>query len=124
MRDIIVIGVVITLITVGSVFTSKFYKETYDEFCEKLDELAETIEKEVDKEEKIQELESLWKEKENILIIFQDHSLIGEIEEDLYECFQYYRYEEKDHFDATKEKIIMEIEDLIKREEFSIVNIL
>ena len=124
MRDAIVIVLIFIFVISGSMFSSNFYNEMYKDFSEKLDVLAATIEKDVNKEEKVKEIEDLWKEKERLLIVFQDHSLVGDIEENLYECFQYYRYNEKDHFDAMKDKVLMEIEDLIKREAFSIVNIL
>lgn len=123
MRDIIVIILILAMIIGGSIWTHNFYETTLNEFSQKLEELAQTIDSDINKEEKINEIEDLWKEKENILIIFQDHSSIGEIESNLYECFQYYRYNEKDHFDAVKEHLIMEMDDLIKREEFTVVNI-
>ena len=47
-----------------------------------------------------------------------------DIEENLYECFHYYKNMKKEDFDLAKQKIITGLDDLIKRERLSIVNIL
>ena len=72
MRDIFVIITILIMIIGGSIWTYKFYENTKKEFDEKLNNLAQTIDLEGDKEEKIKEIEELWKNKEDILIIFPD----------------------------------------------------
>ena len=123
MRDIIIISVIVALMVACSVWTHGFYEDTMNEFDEKLNSLASTIDTASNKEEKINEIEKTWNEKEKILIIFQDHDSIDDIEEKLYECFHYYRTNQKERMELSKEKMISNIEDLKKREELTVVNI-
>ena len=123
MRDFIIVFTILALIVGGSFWTHSYYENTMNEFGEKLDNLVNTIELERNKEEKIKVVEDFWKNKENILIIFQEHELIDDIENDLYECFHYYRINEKDHFDLAKANVLKKMEDLVKREHLILVNI-
>ena len=93
------------------------------EFSEKLEIMSEDLKTKKTDTKKIKELEELWKKKEKVLIIFQEHDAIDDIEENLYECFHYYKTNEKEEFDLAKEKLIGEMEDLVKREDLCIVNI-
>lgn len=123
MRDIFVILVILGLIIGGSFWAHAFYEKTRDELGVKLKALEETIEIDENREEKIKEVENFWKSKEDILIIFQEHDAIDDIENHLYECFHYYRINEKDHFDLAKEGVMRGIEDLVKREHLTLVNL-
>lgn len=123
MRDIFVIVTILIMIIGGSVWTHNFYENTKNEFKEKLNSLDQTIDLEQDKEEKIKEIEEFWKSKEDILIIFQEHDAIDDIEASLYECFHYYRITEKDHFELSKANFIKGLDDLIKRENLTLVNL-
>lgn len=123
MRDIIVVLVILGLIIGGSIWTHNYYETTMNEFDEKLNNLVESIDNQTNKEEKIKEIEEYWKGKEDVLIIFQEHDAIDEIETHLYECFHYYRINEKDHFDLSKAGLMKEIEDLVKREHLTLVNL-
>lgn len=123
MRDAIVVFIILALIVGGSLWTHSYYEKTKSEFDEKLTNLEETISSNIDKEKKIKELEEFWKSKEDILIIFQEHDAIDEIEDHLYECTHYYRINEKDHFDLAKASLIKCMEDLVKREHLTLVNL-
>lgn len=123
MRDIIVVFSILTLIIGGSICTHSFYENTRNDFDKKLNVLAETLETNIDKDEKINDLEEFWKSKEDVLIIFQEHEAIDEIEDCLYECFHYYRISEKDHFELAKANLLKRMEDLVKREHLKLVNL-
>lgn len=123
MRDIFIIIGILGIIIGGSIWTHDFYENTKNELEGKLNILSETIEIEDDKEEKIKDAENFWKSNENILIIFQEHDAIDEIENHLYECFHYYRINERDHFELAKSNVLKGMEDLVKREHLTLVNL-
>lgn len=90
---------------------------------EKLNSLSESIDLETNKKEKIEEVENYWKSKEDILIIFQEHDAIDEIEEHLYECIHYFKIEDEEQFELSKILLLKKMEDLVKREHLEIVNL-
>lgn len=124
MRDLIIITVIVGLIISGSYFTYKYYEDIKSEFDEKLTEMSKELENNLFNEQMITDLENIWLSNEGTLIIFQSHDLVGDIEENLYECFHYYKNMQKEDFDLEKQKVISGLDDLIKRERLSIVNIL
>lgn len=124
MRDLIIITVIVGLIISGSYFTYKYYEDIKSEFDEKLTEMSKELENNLFNEQRITDLENIWLSNEGTLIIFQSHDLVGDIEENLYECFHYYKNMQKEDFDLEKQKVISGLDDLIKRERLSIVNIL
>lgn len=124
MRDLIIITVIVGLIISGSYFTYKYYEDIKSEFDEKLTEMSKELEDNLFNEQMITDLENIWLSNEGTLIIFQSHDLVGNIEENLYECFHYYKNMQKEDFDLEKQKVISGLDDLIKRERLSIVNIL
>lgn len=124
MRDLIIITVIVGLIISGSYFTYKYYEDIKSEFDEKLTEMSKELEDNFFNEQMITDLENIWLSNEGTLIIFQSHDLVGDIEESLYECFHYYKNMKKEDFDLEKQKVISGLDDLIKRERLSIVNIL
>lgn len=124
MRDLIIITVIVGLIISGSYFTYKYYEDIKSEFDEKLTEMSKELEDNFFNEQMITDLENIWLSNECTLIIFQSHDLVGDIEENLYECFHYYKNMKKEDFDLEKQKVISGLDDLIKRERLSIVNIL
>ena len=123
MRDIFIVGTILAIIIGGSIWSYKFFESTKNEFEEKLNNLVQTIYTETNKEEKIKEIERFWEEKENILIIFQEHDAIDEIEKSLYECLHYYNINEKDHLELSKSNFIIGMDDLVKREKLTLVNV-
>lgn len=123
MRDGIVILVILSLIIAGSMWTHKYYETTLNEFEEKLGELENSINDEENKTDKVKEVENKWINRENILIMFQTHDAIDEIEKDLYECFHYYMIAEDEDFNLARKNVLRGIEDLIKREKLTIVNL-
>ena len=124
MRDLIIIIVIVGLIISGSYFTYKYYEDIKNEFNDKLTEMSKEVENNSFDVQKINDLENVWLSNEGTLIIFQSHDLVGDIEENLYECFHYYKNMKKEDFDLEKQKVISGLDDLIKRERLSIVNIL
>ena len=124
MRDLIIIIAIVGLIISGSYFTYKYYEDIKNEFNDKLTEMSKELENNSFDEQKINDLENVWLSNEGTLIIFQSHDLVGDIEENLYECFHYYKNTKKEDFDLEKQKVISGLDDLIKRERLSIVNIL
>lgn len=123
MRDSIVVIAIFALIIGASSWMSSFYKDTKSVFEEKLKILVETIETEEKKELRIKEIEELWHNKESVLIIFQEHDSVDEIEDKLYECFHYYRINEIDHLELSKDGMLKRLDDFIKGENLSMVNI-
>ena len=124
MKDFGIIVFIIGLIIAGSIYTHHLYQEIYEDISQKLEGLVKNIHTDSNKEEAIQFIEQEWIKMENILIIFQDHAFMGEIENNLYECFHYYRIQDEEMLILYKEKTLMGLEDLIKREELLLVDIL
>lgn len=123
MRDFIIIIFILILVACGSFFTLKYYENIKEVFSNKLEIMLEDLKSNKFDIEKINDIEKIWLSKESTLIVFQSHDLVGKIEEDLYECFHYYKKGELDDFELTKQKVIDGLDDLIKRERLSIVNI-
>ncbi len=123
MKDIIIIVVIVGLIVCGSYFTHNFYNDSKNEFSERLNTMSENLKLGKLSNKEIEELEKVWLEKEKIFIIFQAHDAIDVIEDKLYECIHYYKINQKDEFDLSKEKVVGALEDLVKRECLTLVNI-
>ena len=124
MKDFIIIIVIVGLIIGGSVYSHHFYEKLQEQFSNELQKLVDNIEIDTDKEKTISDIEQIWLNYETILIIFQDHASIGEIEDNLYECFHHYRMNDLNKLILYKEKTVSGFEDLIKREELLLVDIL
>lgn len=123
MKDIIVIAVILFSVGYGSYSIHKYYITVKDEIENKLEEMQNDLSQRKVKKENVEELEQKWLSKEKTLIVFQAHDLIGEIEENLYECIHYYIKEDEDEYELAKQKVVSGLDDLIKRECVSFVNI-
>lgn len=123
MKDIIIISLTLVLIVGGGIWTHNYYEETRDGLEEKLNSLSESIGLETNKKAKVEEIENFWKSKEDILIIFQEHDAIDEIEEHLCECIHYFKIEDEEQFELSKILLLKRMEDLVKREHLKIVNL-
>ena len=124
MRDTIIIIIIAFLVIGGSLYSKNLYKNFYEQISNKLQFLVDHIDIDTNKEKTISEIEELWLKNESLLIIFQDHSSIDKIEENLYECMHHYRMNDLNRLMLFKEKTESGIEDLIKREELLLVDIL
>ena len=80
-------------------------------------------EKDIDKG-KSEALKNAFSEKEGKWIMIVDHEILDEIEDGVEECVSYYNENEKTDFNSSFGKLKSHIEDLYKREEISLVNIL
>ena len=89
-----------------------------------MENLVNHIEEDSHKDDTIALIEKEWLQKEKVLIILQDHALIDELEEYLYECFHYYRFNQKEELVMAKNKALSVLEDVVKREEVLLVDIL
>ncbi len=123
MKDFIIILVIILLITCSSIFMYHYYNDTKDEFTAILENMSEDLKNGTIQEEKVKTLTDLWNEKENLLIVFQAHDDIDEIEEALFDCINLYKENDKEMFELSKSKTLSELEDLAKRECLNLVNI-
>ncbi len=124
MKDFGIIVVIVGLIVSGSIYTHHVYQEIYEDISQILEGLVKTIHTNPNKEETIQCIKQEWIKMEKILIIFQDHASMDEIENNLYECFHYYRIQDEERLILYQEKTLMGLEDIIKREELLLVDIL
>lgn len=75
-------------------------------------------------EEKSQELKSSFLEVEKIWILIVDHKILDEVENCVEECVAFYNAADEMEFESSSRKLKNHIEDLAKREEISIINIL
>ena len=124
MKDFWIILVIVAMIVAGSKCSQKLYQTLYDSYTVTLENLVIQIETDEEKETTIAQIEKDWQEKETLLIILQDHASMDKIEENLYECFHYYRFGDKEKLILSKDKVLSSMEDLIKREELLLVDIL
>ena len=124
MRDFWIILVIVISIVCGSHYSYNLYQDLYDFYQKNLESLIDTIDVDQDKETTILKMEEDWKKREKVLIILQDHASMDQIEENLYECFHYYRMKDVERLILSKDKTLSGMEDLRKREELLLVDIL
>lgn len=124
-KEIIIMITVLILIFVPNILFKNYLKNTGEELIDILKEMNKNItnSNEVDNKlaEKLKE-EFLKKEEKWILIV--DHDLLDEVEMNIKDCISYYEKNEETDFLASYQKAIDCIEDLSKREELSLANIL
>lgn len=124
-KEIIIMITVLILIFVPNILFKNYLKNTGKELIDILEEMNKDIinSNEVDNKlaEKLKE-EFLKKEEKWILIV--DHDLLDEVEMNVKDCISYYEKNEETDFLASYQKAIDCIEDLAKREEISLANIL
>ncbi len=125
MKETIIILVVLILTFTPNIIFKNFLDKSGKEIIEVLDDMNEDFlyNKEFDsnKSKKLKE-EFLEKEKKWILIV--DHEILDEIEGEIECCIVAYNEEDKMEFGASYSKVKNHIEDLKKREEISLENIL
>lgn len=125
MKEGIIIITVLIMTFVPNFFFKKYLETTGNEILE----LLQTMEKDIENgngvnEETAKKLQENFLDKEKKWILFVDHEILDEIENAVEECIAFYNAEDDMEFESSSNKLKNSIEDLVKREEVSLTNIL
>ena len=125
MKETLIIIIVLLIIFVPNFLFKNYLKDTGKDLLDILESMNDDIanEKDIDKG-KSEALKDAFSEKEGKWIMIVDHEILDEIEDGVEECVSYYNENEKMDFNSSFGKLKSHIEDLHKREEISLVNIL
>lgn len=125
MKETLIIIIVLLIIFVPNFLFKNYLKDTGKDLLDILESMNDDIanEKDIDKG-KSEALKNAFSEKEGKWIMIVDHEILDEIEDGVEECVSYYNENEKTDFNSSFGKLKSHIEDLYKREEISLVNIL
>ena len=125
MKETLIIIIVLLIIFVPNFLFKNYLKDTGKDLLDILESMNDDIanEKDIDKG-KSEALKDAFSEKEGKWIMIVDHEILDEIEDGVEECVSYYNENEKMDVNSSFGKLKSHIEDLHKREEISLVNIL
>lgn len=125
MKEALIIIIVLLIIFVPNFLFKNYLKDTGKDLLDILESMNDDIanERDIDKG-KSEALKNVFSEKEGKWIMIVDHEILDEIEDGVEECVSYYNENEKMDFNSSFGKLKSHIEDLYKREEISLVNIL
>lgn len=125
MKEIVII-ISVLILTFGPSFMFRSYLEkSGEEILDVLNSMKDDIDNDlpVDKS-KSEKLKGLFSEKEKKWILIVDHEISDEIENSVGDCIAFYNEKEAKDFNASYTRTRNSIEDLSKREEFSVENVL
>lgn len=125
MKEIIILMIVLMLVFIPNTLFRMYLKSSGEELVTIVNELKSKLEK----EDEINELDARnlkknFLEKEKIWILIVDHDMLDEIEYEVENCVAMYSKENMRDFISSANRLRDEIEDLAKREEISLANIL
>ena len=125
MKEAIIIVLVLVFTFVPNVIFKNFLDKSGKEIIEILDDMNNDFlyNKEFDSK-KAEKLKKEFLDKENKWIMIVDHEILDEIEGEIEYCIVSYNEEDKMEFGASYSKVKNHIQDLEKREEVSLENIL
>lgn len=125
MKEAIILITVLLLTFVPNVVFKNYLEDTGNEILALLENMETDIqnEKEVD-EEKSKKLGETFLEKEKYWILIVDHEILDEVENSIEECIAFYNAGDEMEFNSSFGKLRNHIEDLTRREELSLLNIL
>lgn len=126
MKDLIVVIVVIALVFGGDFFIGKYYENVGKEIINQVSVLESkmTTDNEIEKKERVEEIRKNWEENENMLIFFQYHSSINDLEDLIIECCEYYKENEKTEFAVSFEKLKRNLDDIKNRGRLLLNNVI
>lgn len=125
MKEVIIIIVVLLMVFVPNMFFKNYLEDTGNEVLKILESMDDDIqnEREIDKE-KSNILMDTFLEKEKFWILIVDHEILDEVENSVEECIAFYNAGDKMEFESSFGKLRNHIEDIARREETSLINIL
>lgn len=125
MKEIIILISVLVLVFVPNIAFKKYLHSSGNELIKIVDELREKVENEDNiNEDEVNALKKAFLEKEKIWILIVDHDMLDEIEYEVEDCTAQYSIENKRDFISAASRLHDKIEDLSKREEITLGNIL
>ena len=125
MKETIIIVVVLALTFIPNVIFRNLLTETGNELIEIIDDMKKDFESEsAGNKEKSQNLKSTFLVLEKKWILIVDHEILDEVENTIEECVAFYNADDEMEFDSSSQKLKNHIEDLAKREETTLNNIL
>lgn len=125
MKEAVIIIVSLALVFAPSFIFKNFLDRSGKDVLNILESMSEDIKNDTTpNEDKSRTLKETFLKKEKSWIMIVDHEILDEIEDGIEECVFYYNDSEKTEFLSACNKLKNHIEDLKKREEISIVNIL
>lgn len=125
MKEILIIIAVLLLVFIPNIIFKNFLDQSGSELIDILESMNQDIqnEQEADKQ-KSEKLKQTFLEKEEKWILIVDHEILDEVENSLQECIAFYNAEDKMEYESSFGKLKNHIEDLTKREETTLRNIL
>lgn len=125
MKEILIIIAVLLLVFIPNIIFKNFLDKSGSELIDILESMNQDIqnEQEADKQ-KSEKLKQTFLEKEEKWILIVDHEILDEVENSLQECIAFYNAEDKMEYESSFGKLKNHIEDLTKREETTLRNIL
>lgn len=125
MKEFIIIIVVLLLVFVPNILFKNYLAKSGTELISILESMNQDIQNDVKADlEKSKLLQETFWEKENYWILIVDHEILDEVENSLQECIAFYNAEDKMEYESSFGKLKNHIEDLTKREETTLRNIL
>ena len=124
MKEFFIIIISLLLVIVPNIIFKNYLEKSGDELINILEEMDSDLENKIFDEKKLDELKESFLEKEGKWILIVDHDILDEIENGVEECLAFYDAEDKMEFNSSFGKLKNYIEDLTRREEFSVRNIL
>ena len=125
MKEIIIIIVVLLLVFIPNLLFENYLEKSGTELIDILESMNYDVENGLPIDEKKSEkLKQTFLEKEKSWILIVDHEILDEVENSLEECIAFYNAEDKMEYESSFGKLKNHIEDLTKREETTLRNIL
>lgn len=125
MKEFLIVFIVLLLVFIPNILFKNYLQTTGDELIKILNNMNDDISNGRNiNEEKSSSLRECFREKEKGWILIIDHDILDEIENGIEECISSYDEEDKMEFTSSYGKLKNAIEDLTKREEVSLRNIL
>lgn len=125
MKDLFVVIVILALVFGGDFLLAKYYEKVEDEIIETIEGLDKSLSSasQSEKKSKVEKVKEVWENHENMLIMFQYHNSINDLEDLVIECCVYYENEKDTEFKASFEKLKRNIDDIRNRGKLSINNV-
>ena len=124
MKEIIILIIVLCLVFIPNISFRKYLHHSGQEIVQIAKELQNSLEQGMINPENALKLKEEFEKKEKVWILIVDHDMLDEIEYEIENCVAFYTIDNKQDFISAVSRLIDEIEDLSKREEISMANIL
>lgn len=124
MKETIIIIAVLVLTFVPNFIFKNYLETSGSEIIDLVEVMKNELKNENSENDYSKELENTFLDKEKKWIMFVDHEILDEIENSIEECIAFYNAKDYMEFESSSNKLKSSIEDLRKREEISLSNIL